>query len=78
MLEKGKVPKALQMEPVNKIAAQQIYTSFADCVLRGEQLAVSLEEAVKTMRIVDAISESAKLRKELTYGDSLFLAASRI
>ncbi|MBB6729989.1 Gfo/Idh/MocA family protein [Cohnella zeiphila] len=53
ILEKGKPPRHAVLEPEEAkraLGPQRIYESFADCLLRGGPLAVTLEEAAQTMK----------------------------
>lgn len=76
--EKGKIIRHISHEMFPKAGAERIYTTFAGCLLRQEALEVTLEQAIKTMEILDLIRESAQVRKEMTYGNSLLSTAARI
>jgi len=68
LYEKGGAATPVALPLVSKDAPGQIYSSFAGRILRKEELTVSLEEAVETMRVMDAMRESSQLKKEITYG----------
>ncbi len=78
ILEKGKPARSLEQDAFPKKGAECIYTSFAGCILRREPLEISMEQAVRTMEILDWIRESAGQGKEIRHGDSVFGSASGI
>ncbi|CAM3611906.1 Gfo/Idh/MocA family protein [Marinicrinis lubricantis] len=55
LLEKGKPDQKLHLDQASRSSALIIYQSLAEHVMHGGPLAVTLEEAVENMRVVDAI-----------------------
>lgn len=58
VMEKGKQPEPLMLEPVSRESALPIYQSVCDHLLREGPLAITLSEAVETMRILEEISRN--------------------
>ncbi|WP_239617710.1 Gfo/Idh/MocA family protein [Cohnella mopanensis] len=69
LFEKGKVVRELKPEERSKSGALAIYASFADHVLNDGKLAVTLEEAIKTMEVMDRIRDCAQQSKEVAHGN---------
>jgi len=78
LYDKGKPPAHFTADQFPKSGAERIYVSFAACVLKGEALEVTMEQAMNTMRIIDLIRESAQERKEVMYGDPILSTKARI
>jgi len=69
LYEKGKSVREIKPEERPKSGALAIYASFAECIRNGGRLAVTLEEAIKTMEVLDRIRDSARQSKEAAYGN---------
>ncbi|OAS17718.1 Gfo/Idh/MocA family protein [Paenibacillus oryzisoli] len=69
LYEKGKPVRELKMEEYGKSGVLSIYSSFANCILNGGELAVTLEEAIETMKVLDKIRVCAQQNKELAHGN---------
>lgn len=76
--EKGKPARQLMLDSSPKERPVRIYSTFADCLLRGGKLAVTLEEAIETMQVLDSIRTSAQRNTEAAYGNSVHSTAGRI
>lgn len=60
LLEKGKPDQKLHLEPASRTSALAIYQSLAAHIIHGSPLAVTLGEAVESMRVVDEIMMNRK------------------
>ncbi len=78
ILEKGKPPRPVADVPAARDGPFEIYASFARSLRTGEEPAVRLEEASEAMKALDAIRQSARERRELAYGHSVYVPASRV
>jgi len=78
LLRKGSPPQSIAPDQFPKGSAKTIYESFAGHLLHGDPLAVSMSEAIETMKLLDAIRLSAKERREVPYGNSVLGAAARV
>lgn len=63
LMEKGKREQRLEIESAPGEGQEHIYHSFIGCLLRGEEPEVRLEQAVETMRVIDAIRDSANRKR---------------
>ncbi|MEV5027388.1 Gfo/Idh/MocA family protein [Paenibacillus sp. LPE1-1-1.1] len=76
LLQKGKPAEHLPISIDGlKDGAERIYSSFASCLLRGEENEIKPEEVIDTMKILDAIRISSK-QKETVHGNTLFSSSS--
>jgi scyllo-inositol 2-dehydrogenase (NADP+) len=69
LYEKGKPIRELKLERQVQSGALLIYASFADCILNVGKLAITLDEAIETMKVLDQIRDSAQKSKGLAYGN---------
>ncbi|TXK84586.1 Gfo/Idh/MocA family protein [Paenibacillus sp. N3.4] len=69
LYEKGKPIRELKLEGQAKSGVLPIYSSFADCILNGGKLAITLEEAIETMKVLDKIRGRSQQNKELAHGN---------
>lgn len=76
LYQKGEPMLKVTTEGQQKNGAAVIYTSFADCIRYGGNLAVTLEEAIETMKVLDKISECTKREKEMAHGDLILGSTS--
>jgi scyllo-inositol 2-dehydrogenase (NADP+) len=59
IFEKGKPPQEVKPTAPAQEGAVQIYTTFMDAILHGGELAVTLDEAIATMKVIDRIRNLA-------------------
>ncbi|MFD0697444.1 Gfo/Idh/MocA family protein [Paenibacillus sp. GCM10027628] len=78
LIEKGKIVRHITSDMFPKAGAERIYSSFAGYILRREALEVTLEQAILAMQMLDAIRESARTRKEMSYGSAILGTATGI
>jgi len=64
LYEKGKAVRRVECPPELRTGPEMIYAKFADCVLRGEKPAVTLSEAVQTMKVLDAVRSASELNRK--------------
>lgn len=69
LYEKGKQVNEFKLEKQLNSGVHTIYKSFVDCIQDGGKLAVTLEEAVETMKVLDQIRCDVQQRKEMTHGN---------
>lgn len=70
--QKDKQVKELRLEGFSNSEVHSIYSSFANCIHNGGKLAVTLDEAIETIKILDQIRYYAQQRKELKHGNFIF------
>ncbi|MFC4102460.1 Gfo/Idh/MocA family protein [Paenibacillus xanthanilyticus] len=69
LCEPGKSPRALEMGKDERQGPERIYASFADAIWHGGPLAITLDEAIETMTMLDEIRASARQTKERADGN---------
>ncbi|QJC53259.1 Gfo/Idh/MocA family oxidoreductase [Paenibacillus albicereus] len=70
--EPGKPPRQIDMGKEERQGPERIYASFADAVRHGGALAVTLDEAIETMTLLDDIRACAQQTKEREDGNLIF------
>ncbi|UJF31872.1 Gfo/Idh/MocA family protein [Paenibacillus hexagrammi] len=73
---KDSKPRTIELKPSLLDGPCTIYASFLAHLQEGKPLAITIDEAVETMRVVDAIRQSAAQRKEVLYGDYVLSPSS--
>lgn len=73
LYEKGKRTKEFKLESPRS-GAMEIYNTFVDAVRNGGKLAVTIEETIETMKLLDQIRKSAAKQEE--YHGDLVLGAT--
>ncbi|MEF2966127.1 Gfo/Idh/MocA family oxidoreductase [Paenibacillus sp. M1] len=73
---KGKPAQSIELTPSLYDGAQTIYESFVKHLTEGAPLAITMDEAVETMAVADAIRISAERRQGVRYGDLVLGATS--
>lgn len=73
---KDSQPRRIELKPSLYDGPVEIYSSFLKHLSEGEPLAITLDEAIETMRVVGVIRKSAEQRKEVQYGDFVLSPSS--
>lgn len=78
LYRKGKPAESVSLDSALSSGPEHIYAALAASVLGSGELAVSLDQAVETMRIIDAIRHSAEMKKGEANGNFILRAANRV